>query len=172
MARVKLFILMIGLTASGIITVKAQSKKERIEILTVETDSLKRTLSAKNDSIHKLEVKLAKFEGAAEAHNEVIKRLESKSDSLKEALAVKSTSVETQTAEITKLNTEIAGLKASEKEWTLQNEALLAELKTYKQNTEAPAPGKEVKVAETPKAVVKTAVDEAASKAEPVASKE
>jgi len=133
MKRGKLVILMIGVVISGMTSAYAQSKKERIEFLTRKMDSLEKTLSAKNESLVQLQIKLAKLEGTADTHNEQIKRIENKADSLREALIVRNMTIENQESEITQLNTDISELQAQQKEWTSKNEALTAELNSLKQ---------------------------------------
>ncbi|MDB5032429.1 hypothetical protein, partial [Mucilaginibacter sp.] len=96
MKKGKVVILMIGMVVSGIISAGAQSKKEKIEMLTQKTDSLEKTLSLKNESIVQLQIKLARLEGTKDAHNEQIKRFENKADSLKEELIVTNMTIENQ----------------------------------------------------------------------------
>ncbi|WP_426669624.1 hypothetical protein ACPPVU_25835 [Mucilaginibacter sp. McL0603] len=133
MKRGKLVILVIGVVISGMTSVYAQSKKERIEILTRKTDSLEKALSVKNESLVQLEIKLAKLEGTTDTHNEEIKRLENKADSLKEALIVRNMTIESQGSKITQLNKDINGLQAQQKEWTSKNDSLTVELNSLKQ---------------------------------------
>jgi len=143
----KLIILMICMVVFGLTNAFAQSKKEKIEVLTKKVDSLQKALSAKNESLVQAQIKLAKLEGTKDAHNEEIKRLEDKSDSLKEALITKNMTVENQTAKITQLTKDISGLQAQQKEWTSKNDTLTAELNSLKQ-----------KPSDTPVAVVKDSV--------------
>ena len=133
MKRGKLVILMIGVVVSGMTSAYAQSKKEKIEMLTRKMDSLEKVLSVKNESLVQLQIKLARMEGTADTHNEEIKRLENKADSLKEALIVRKMTVESQASKITQLNADIGGLQAQQKEWTSKNDALTAELNSLKQ---------------------------------------
>jgi chromosome segregation ATPase len=133
MKRGKLVILMIGMVISGMTSVYAQSKKEKIESLTRKIDSLEKALSVKNESLVQSQIKLAKLEGTTDTHNEEIKRLENKADSLKEALITKNMTVENQASKITQLNTDISSLQAQQKEWTSKNDALTAELNSLKQ---------------------------------------
>jgi chromosome segregation ATPase len=133
MKRGKLVILMIGVVISGMTSVYAQSKKEKIEALTRKMDSLEKALSAKNESLVQAQIKLAKLEGTTDTHNEEIKRLETKADSLKEALIVRNMTIESQASKITQLNTDISGLQAQQKEWAGKNDALTAELNSLKQ---------------------------------------
>jgi chromosome segregation ATPase len=133
MKKGKLVILMIGMVVSGLISANAQSKKEKIEMLTRKMDSLEKTLSVKNESLVQLQVKLARQEGTTDAHNAEIKRLENKTDSLKEMLISKNMTIESQASKITQLNTDLSGLQAQQKEWTTKNEALAAELTSLKQ---------------------------------------
>lgn len=152
----KLVILMIGMVVSGIVSVNAQSKKERIELLTRKTDSLERVLSVKNESLVQLQVKLARLEGTADAHNEQLKRFENKADSLKAMLIARNVTIESQASKITQLSTDINGLQTQQKEWASKNEALTLELNSLKQK-----PGdvgivlKDVKSAEPPKEELK-----------------
>jgi len=161
----KVAILMIGMVVAGI-SVSAQSKKERIELLTRKADSLEKTLSLKNESLVQLQVKLARLEGATDAHNEVIKRLENKTDSLKEVLITRNMTIESQAAKITQLTTDINGLQAQQKEWTSKNEALTLEVNSLKpksgdvgmvpKDTKPADPLKEeIKTGSKPEAVVK-----------------
>jgi chromosome segregation ATPase len=152
MKRGKLVILLIGIVAFGITSAYAQSKKEKIELLTRKTDSLEKVLSIKNESLVQLQVKLARLEGATDAHNEVIKRLENKADSLKELLIARNTTIESQTAKITQLTTDISGLQAQQKDWTSKNEALAVELNSLKPKpADAGLPPKDTKTADPPK---------------------
>lgn len=138
MKKGKLVILMIGMVVSGLISANAQSKKEKIELLTRKMDSLEKTLSVKNESLVQLQVKLARQEGTTDAHNAEIKRLENKTDSLKEMLISKNMTIESQASKITQLNTDLSGLQAQQKEWTSKNEALAAELTSLKQKPADP----------------------------------
>ncbi|HTE00237.1 MAG TPA: hypothetical protein VK668_13180 [Mucilaginibacter sp.] len=156
MKKGKLVILMIGLAVFGITGVNAQSKKEKIELLTRKTDSLTKALSVKNESLVQLQVKLARIEGATDAHNEVIKRLENKADSLKELLINRNTAVENQASKITQLNTDISALQAQQKEWTSKNEALNAELVNLKKPVDTSTTAKDTKATDPPKEEVKS----------------
>jgi chromosome segregation ATPase len=133
MKRGKLVILMIGVVVSGMTSVYAQSKKEKIEMLTRKMDSLEKALSVKNESLVQLQIKLARMEGTTDTHNEEIKRLENKADSLKEALIVRNMTIESQASKITQLNTDISELQAQQKDWTSKNDALTDELNSLKQ---------------------------------------
>jgi septal ring factor EnvC (AmiA/AmiB activator) len=158
MKRGKLVILMIGIVLSGITNAYAQSKKEKIELLTRRADSLEKVLSTKNENLVQLQIKLARFEGATDAHNEVIKRLENKADSLKELLIARNTTIESQASKITQLTTDINGLQAQQKDWTSKNEALALELNSLKPKpADAGIALKEVKPADPPKADAKAA---------------
>ncbi|MDB5023801.1 MAG: hypothetical protein JWP78_1556 [Mucilaginibacter sp.] len=157
MKRGKLVILMIGLVVSGLTSVHAQSKKEKIEMLTRRTDSLQRLLSFKNESVIALQVKLARLEGIKEAHNEEIQRLEGKSDSLKELLIARNATIESQAAKIAQLNTDLNGLQAQQKDWASKTEALTAELNSLRPKpVDAGITLKEAKAADTPKEEIKT----------------
>ncbi|MDB4923324.1 hypothetical protein [Mucilaginibacter sp.] len=133
MKKGKLVILMIGMVVSGITSANAQSKKEKIEMLTRKMDSLEKTLSVKNESLVQLQVKLAKQEGTTDAHNEEIKRLENKTDSLKEMLISKNMTIESQASKINQLNLDISGLQTQQKEWTTKNDSLTVALNSLKQ---------------------------------------
>jgi chromosome segregation ATPase len=135
MKRGKLVILMIGVVVCGVTSANAQSKKEKIEMLTRKTDSLQKVLSVKSESLVQLQIKLARLEGTADAHNEEIKRLENKADSLKELLVARNMTIESQASKITQLNTDINGLQLQQKDLTSKNEALAAELNSLKQKT-------------------------------------
>jgi chromosome segregation ATPase len=162
MKKGKVVILMIGIVVSGIISVSAQSKKERIELLTQKTDSLEKTLSLKNESLVQLQVKLARIEGATDAHNEQIKRLENKADSLKEMLITRNMTIESQAIKIKQLYTDFTALQAQQKDWASKNEALTVELNSLKQKpADAGIALKDTKPADTkpvdpPKEEVKT----------------
>ena len=156
MKRGKLVILMIGMVVSGIASVNAQSKKERIELLTRKTDSLEKTLSVKNESLVQLQVKLAKMEGTTDAHNEQIKRLENRADSLKEMLIARNITIESQASKITQLSTDVNGLQTQQKEWATKNEALTLELNSLKQKSgDVGVVLKDVKPADPPKEDIK-----------------
>lgn len=133
MKKGKLVILMIAMVVSGLAGANAQSKKEKIEMLTRKMDSLEKMLSVKNESLVQLQVKLAKQEGTTDAHNEEIKRLENKTDSLKGMLISRNMTIESQASKITQLNADLSGLQAQQKDCTSKNEALAAELATLKQ---------------------------------------
>jgi chromosome segregation ATPase len=157
MKKGKLIILMIGLVVSGLTSVNAQSKKEKIQMLTRRTDSLQRVLAFRNESVILLQVKLAKLEGIKEAHNEEIQRLENKNDSLKELLIARNMTIESQASKIAQLNTDLNGLQAQQKDWASKNEALAAELNSLKPKpVDAGVALKEAKTADVPKEEVKT----------------
>ncbi|WP_158825163.1 hypothetical protein [Mucilaginibacter lacusdianchii] len=164
MARGKFMLMMVSLFLIGLTGLKAQSKKVVIEMLTREVDSLRKVINSKNDMLQQLQVKLARVEGAAEVNNGLISRMESKTDSLKEALLVRNATIETQKAQIFKLTADVTGFQNQEKDLTTKNEALMAELKTFKDKTEttvASATPKENKiVAEMPAKETKVAVAE------------
>jgi len=128
----KIALLVIGLAMAAITGVYAQSKKEKIELLTRKVDSLEKALSAKNESVVQLQIKSARLEGVADAHNEEIKRLENKADSLKGALIARNLTVESQASKIAQLNDDSTTLRAQLKEWTARNAALLSELESLK----------------------------------------
>lgn len=129
----KLVILMICVVMFGLTNAFAQSKKEKIEILTKKVDSLQKALSAKNENLVQVQLKLAKMEGTRDAHDEEIKRLENKADSLREALITRNMTVESQASKIAQLNKDLSGLQAQQKEWTSKNDTLAAQLSTLKQ---------------------------------------
>lgn len=135
MKRMRLVLLTISLVATGITGVDAQSKKEMIELLTRKNDSLEKALAAKTESLHQLEVKFAKMEGASGVHQELIKQLQSQSDSLRASLSAKELAIESLDAEKTKLTEEVRNYQALEKEWASKNEGLLAELQSFKDTT-------------------------------------
>jgi chromosome segregation ATPase len=152
----KLIILIIALAASGITAAHAQSRKEKIELLTKKVDSLEKAVSAKSESLQQLQVKLARMEGAADVHTEEIKRLENKSDSLRSALIGKTMAVDAQAAKITELSAQITELQAQGKDLASKNDALTAELKTFKSKPEdTNTTGKDNKLAELPKEAAK-----------------
>jgi chromosome segregation ATPase len=157
MKRGKLVILMIGMVVCGVTSANAQSKKEIIEMLTRKTDSLQKVLSVKSESLVQLQVKLARLEGTADAHNEEIKRIENKADSLKELLVARNMTIESQASKIAQLNTDINGLQAQQKDWTSKNEALATELNSLKQKPDnAGTTLKDAKPTDTTKGEVKT----------------
>lgn len=140
MKRGKLVAAMICITIFGLTSVFAQSKKEKIEALTKKVDSLQKVLSAKNESLIQLQIKLAKMEGTKDAHDEEIKRLENKTDSLKDALITKNMTIESQASKIAQLNKDLSGLQAEQKEWASKNDTLTTELNSLKQKpNDAPA---------------------------------
>jgi len=157
MKRGKLVILMIGMVVCGVTSANAQSKKEKIEMLTRKTDSLQKVLSVKSENLVQLQVKLARLEGTADAHNEEIKRLENKADSLKELLVARNMTIESQASKIAQLNTDINGLQLQQKDLTSKNEALTVELNFLKQKTGDPGIAlKDAKPADTAKGEVKS----------------
>lgn len=133
MKRGKLIAVMICMVMFGLTNAFGQSKKEKIEALTKKVDSLQKILSAKNESLVQVQIKLAKMEGTRDAHNEEIKRLEDKTDSLKDALITRNMTVESQASKIAQLNTQITTLQAQQKEWTSKNDTLTAQLSSQKQ---------------------------------------
>jgi len=133
MKRGKLIAVMICMVMFGLTNAFGQSKKEKIEALTKKVDSLQKILSAKNESLVQVQIKLAKMEGTRDAHNEEIKRLEDKTDSLKDALITRNMTVESQASKIAQLNTQITTLQAQQKEWTSKNDTLAAQLSFLKQ---------------------------------------
>ncbi|HEY8783317.1 MAG TPA: hypothetical protein VIM16_16950 [Mucilaginibacter sp.] len=153
----KLVILMIGMAVSGITFVNAQSKRERIEMLTRKTDSLERVLSIKNENFVRLQIKLARLEGAADAYTGWIKQIEARADSLQAVLTAKTVTIESQTSKITQLTAVINGLQTAQKDWESKNEALTTEMNSMKQK-----PGdtgiavKETKQVDPPKEEAKT----------------
>ncbi|MBS7564306.1 hypothetical protein KHS38_07800 [Mucilaginibacter sp. Bleaf8] len=159
MAKGRLMMAFAVLACCGLASVKAQSKKEVIQLLSKQVDSLQKALHAREESTHQLEVKLARIEGAAEVNSGLIKRMESKTDSLREALIARNGIIENQKAQLAKLTADVSRLQNQEKEWSTKNEALLAELKTFKDKAEpAIAAAKEAKVvAEAPKEAAKPA---------------
>ncbi|MDB5153761.1 MAG: hypothetical protein JWR54_2512 [Mucilaginibacter sp.] len=157
MKKGKLVILMIGMVVSGLTSVNAQSKKEKIEMLTRKTDSLQRLLSFKNESVIVLQIKLSRLEGIKEAHNEEIQRLENKTDSLKELLIARNMTIESQTSKIAQLNTDLNGLQAQQKDWASKNEALATELNSLKPKpVDVGTVPKETKTADIPKEEAKS----------------
>ncbi|MBV8390382.1 MAG: hypothetical protein JO080_11330 [Mucilaginibacter sp.] len=136
MKKGRLIVLTICVVMVGFTNAFAQSKKEKIGVLTKKVDSLEKVLSVKNEGMVQLQVKLAKLEGTRDAHNEEIKRLEDKNDSLKEALITRNITIEAQSSKIAQLNKDISGLQAQQKEWTSKNDALNAELSSIKQKSD------------------------------------
>ncbi len=126
-----------GLTA---VSANAQSKKEVIEKMTVQIDSLQKDLVKKTANIHALEVKLAKLEGSMEVSTDLVKRLEAKSDSLTLKLVTKTNSVDSLNSEIKKLNTTIIELKSSGDTLLAKNEALQKEIDLSKEKAALKAP--------------------------------
>lgn len=133
MKRGNLVAVMICIATFGLTNAFAQSKKEKIEALTKKVDSLQKVLSAKNESLVQVQIKLAKMEGTRDAHDEEIKRLENKTDSLKDALFTRNMTIESQASKIAQLNKDLSGLQAEQKEWTSKNDTLTAELSSLKQ---------------------------------------
>jgi chromosome segregation ATPase len=167
----RLVVLLFTIAVFGATSVHGQSKKEQIEMLKQQVDSLQRALAMKSESMVQLEVKVARIEGATDAHKEEIKRLESKSDSLKDALMSSSARLESQAAKIKQLNSDITGLQAEQKDWASKNEALNAELNTLKQTpADTTATAANAKPADPTKAEPKTSGTSAANK--PVQIKE
>ncbi|WP_207533318.1 hypothetical protein [Desertivirga arenae] len=126
----------LGLTA---VTANAQSKKEVIEKMTVQVDSLQKDLARKTANIHELEVKVAKLEGSMEVSGGLVKRLEAKSDSLTLKLISKTNSVDSLNSEIKKLNATIGELKSSGDTLLANNEALKKEIELAKEKVPAKA---------------------------------
>jgi chromosome segregation ATPase len=175
MGRGKFMMLMVGLTLGALSDLKAQSKKEIIQLLTRQVDSLQKVLEVKSGALQQLEVKLARLEGAAEVNNGLVNRMENKADSLRDALLTRNAIIETQKAQIAKLTTDVNSYQEQQKDWTTKNEAMAAELKTLKDKTSpaiatttAAAP-KENKVAvtEVPKEAAKPAATPPVNKTEP-----
>jgi len=133
MKRGKLVVLMNCMVMFGLTNAFAQSKKEKIEALTKKVDSLQKVLSAKNESLVQVQLKLAKMEGTRDAHDEEIKRLENKTDSLKDALITRNMTVESQASKIVQLNKDLSSLQAQQKEWTSKNDTLTTQLNSLKQ---------------------------------------
>jgi chromosome segregation ATPase len=132
MKRGKSVFLMICLMTLGLTNAFAQSKKEKIEALTKKADSLQKALSAKNESLVQVQIKLAKLEGTRDAHDEEIKRLENKTDSLKDALITRNMTVESQASKIAQLNKDLSALQAEQKEWISKNDTLTAQLNSLR----------------------------------------
>src|SRR5690349_21363943 len=114
----------------------AQTRKEVIESLTAQSDSLNKLLKSKTESLHKLELTLAKLEGASEANKSMFQLYNSRTDSLSKSLTKKDSLINHLKDQLTQLKTSLDKLKESQTEMTSKNEALQAELDTYKQNTE------------------------------------
>lgn len=157
MTRFKLWITLSAFAILGVSSATAQSKKEIIAKLTNRLDSVQKALYAREESIHQLEVKMARLEGAAAAHNEIITRIESKSDSLRDALTGKNATIETLQAQLNQLNSQIEGFQSQEKEWNSKNQALQAELNIFKEKAGVPVasqmsvgPAKEIAKTEVP----------------------
>lgn len=166
----KLVIMMICVVMLGLTNAFAQSKKERIEVLTKKVDSLQKVLSAKNESLVQVQLKLAKMEGTTDAHNEEIKRLEDKTDSLKDALIAKKMTIESQASKIAQLNSDISGLQAQQKEWTTKNDTLAAQLSSLKQKpNDAATIVKDAKPAGAPKEEGKAGNQPVGNKPDPIA---
>jgi len=105
-----------GLLCCMAFTASAQSKKEQIAQLTHRTDSLHRLLTTTNDSLHRLELKLAHIQGATETRSEMMKHLEDRADSLRQALSARNTTIESQTAKISQLNSDLQIVREQEKQ--------------------------------------------------------
>ena len=133
-----MFILVSRLLVVSTAQSSAQSKKELVEMFAVKTDSLNNLLMAKNESLQKLEIKLAKLEGAAEANDKNFKRIESRTDSLSKTLALKDSIIKSLKVELTTLTSSMDQLRETHKEATSKNEELQAEIDTYKDKA-APA---------------------------------
>jgi chromosome segregation ATPase len=175
MKRGKLVILTICLVMIGLTNAFAQSKKEKIEVLTKKVDSLQKALSAKNESLVQVQVKLAKMEGTRDAHDEEIKRLENKTDSLKDALITRNMTIESQASKIAQLNTDLSGLQAQQKEWTSKNDTLAAQLNLLKPKpndgaatTTIKDPAKDTKQPGAPKEEQKAGNQPAGNKQDPI----
>jgi len=171
----KLVMLMICVMLFGLTRAFAQSKKEKIEVLTKKVDSLQKALSAKNESLVQAQIKLAKMEGTRDAHDEEIKRLENKADSLKEALITRNMTIESQTSKIAQLNKDLSGLQAQQKEWTTKNDTLAAQLNSLKQKpndaaitTTVKDPVKDAKQTGAPKEEGKAGNQPAGNKQDPI----
>ena len=141
MKTYKLFVLILGLMVFTT-TLNAQSRKEVIESLTRQADSLNKLLQDKSDSLRKVEIKLAKMEGAAEANQVFFNQYQNKTDSLSKSLAAKDSLINNLNSQVTKLKASIYEFEESKKEMASKNETLQAELNTYKQNDAAAQPGK------------------------------
>lgn len=145
--------------AAGMTAVQAQSKKEIIEMLTQKVDSLQKKLNAKNESVHALEIKLAKFEGASEAHNEIIKRLENRQDSLKDSLSAKTTLIGALTSERTKLLADLQSYQVRDQAWVALHDSLQSEIQLLRSNTAS--------LSAPPKAMAKTPVHQSVTRTTP-----
>ncbi|WP_256014285.1 hypothetical protein [Desertivirga xinjiangensis] len=160
MKTLNLFILVSGLLIVNTAQSSAQSKKELVEMFAAKTDSLNNLLMAKNESLQKLEIKLAKLEGAAEANDKNFKRIEDRTDSLTKTLTLKDSIINSLKVELTSLTSSMDQLRETHKEATSKNEQLQAEIDTYRNKT-VPASVTPIKkeskeVPATQKEVVKT----------------
>lgn len=140
MKTYKFFMLISGLMLFNITILNAQtqSRKEIIELLTEKVNSLTRLLKDKDETLKKVEIKLAKMEGAAEANQLFFKQYENKTDSLSKSISNKDSLIINLKNELTKLKASFYELEESKKEISSKNETLQLELNTYKQNA-APA---------------------------------
>ena len=83
----------------------AQSKKEIIEKLNHQADSLKKALSSKTETIKQLELKVSKLQSTVEANKDTVDNLEAKMDSINKSFAGKATAIDSLTTELTKVRT-------------------------------------------------------------------
>jgi chromosome segregation ATPase len=127
------FMVLLGVMAvMGTTVAKGQSKKEKIAALTFQVDSLQDALRAKNESVIRLQIKLAKIEGETDAKDQEVKRLETRDDSLKDALMTRKATIDSQAAKIAQLTSDNATLQAQQKELTSKNDDLNTQLADLK----------------------------------------
>jgi len=110
----------------------AQSRKEAVEKMTVQIDSLQKLLAAKTENFQQMEVKLARLQGTVDANNGIVKLLQNKSDSLILLLNSRKNIVDSLNNELSKLNTVITYLKSEGKTLSSKNEVLQQELDALK----------------------------------------
>ncbi len=116
----------------------AQSKKEIIEKLNHQADSLKKALSSKTETIKQLELKVSKLQSTVEANKDTVDNLEAKMDSINKSFAGKATAIDSLTTELTKVRTVFEYFKAEERRLSAKNESLILEISSLKQKLGEP----------------------------------
>ena len=152
MKNFKLVVAAFGIAAISASGVHAQNRKEIIQTLTRKTDSLEKALLGKTETIHKLEVQLAKLEGSTETQEQATRRAEIKADSLIATLLSKNTLIDNLNGQVSKLSKELDSLQSNREALTTEKEALQAELANFRQKKEnEPVSHKENSPADRPK---------------------
>lgn len=162
MKTFRFFMLISGIMAFNITVLNAQtqSRKEIIESLTEKVNSLTRLLKDKDESLKKVEIQLAKMEGAAEANQFFFKQYENKTDSLSKSISNKDSLINNLNNQLTKLKASFFELEENKKEISSKNEILQAELNTYKQNNAPAQPVKKEATVEPANTVAKEKIKE------------